>query len=137
MNINRRAIKRCLDYVFGIYGNRSEDVPEISQIDDIERMKEEARFWNISKELKIALIYLIEINDVEILSSFINDRCDVFEDEYDDEGYVKNKIRFALSTDWSEVGECGDDILENLTFINYDLKDWKKMTEKERNSIIP
>jgi hypothetical protein len=116
ITINKFTIKGHLVYLFAIYQDRVEQFPELTleaQMPNIETMKGYAKYANELKELKVTLKYLLEEKDDTIVNEFVSNWDDDFEVHE-----IKQVLKFALQTDWNEIGTLPNDIYKHITFVN-------------------
>jgi hypothetical protein len=113
-----------LEDLFAIYQNRIEEFPDLTpeaQSSNIERMKQQANYWNSLKELRVALKYLLEAKDSSVWDNFIYNWDDDFEEDA-----IKQVLYFALQTDWGNVGELSDDAHQNIQFVEMHPLQWRE-----------
>jgi hypothetical protein len=124
LEINIPTIRTCLEDLFAIYQNRIEEFPDLTpeaQSSNIERMKQQANYWNSLKELRVALKYLLEAKDSSVWDNFIYNWDDDFEEDA-----IKQVLYFALQTDWGNVGELSDDAHQNIQFVEMHPLQWRE-----------
>lgn len=124
LEINIPTIRTCLEDLFAIYQDRIEEFPDLTpeaQSSNIERMKQQANYWNSLKELRVALKYLLEAKDSSVWDNFIYNWDDDFEEDA-----IKQVLHFALQTDWGNIGELSDDAHQNIQFVEMHPLQWRE-----------
>jgi hypothetical protein len=132
MKINKTSISYFLSYIFSMYDDRFDQMPELTPegfASDIENMKNHAKNSGELLELRLMLDYIKQL-DYEAMQEFLP----VNESFEDDEENTRLLLYLALESNWQELGDIAQYQLSDITFIDVPLQEWRPQKIKEKQA---